>query len=87
MKNGIIFFFSFFSFFTFSQKTITLSEELKEISGIQYINDTLLLAHNDGGNGPMLYLLNPNSGKIIKRVVVKGVEKTYQSFVFLGKKL
>jgi hypothetical protein len=76
MKNGIIFFFSFFSFFTFSQKTIILSEELKEISGIQYINDTLIAAHNDGGNGPMLYFLNPNSGKILKRVVVKGVKNT-----------
>ena len=76
MKNGIIFFFSFFSFFTFSQKSIILSEELKEISGIQYINDTLLAAHNDGGNGPILYLLNPNTGKIIKRVVVKGVKNT-----------
>lgn len=76
MKNGIIFLFCFFTFFGFSQKTIILSEELKEISGIQYINDTLLAAHNDGGNGPMLYLLNPNSGKIIKRVVVKGVKNT-----------
>jgi hypothetical protein len=76
MKNGIIFLFCFFTFFGFSQKTIILSEELKEISGIQYINDTLLAAHNDGGNGPILYLLNPNSGKIIKRVVVKGVKNT-----------
>lgn len=76
MKNGIIFLFCFFTFFGFSQKTIILSEELKEISGIQYINDTLLAAHNDGGNGPILYLLNPNTGKIIKRVVVKGVKNT-----------
>jgi hypothetical protein len=76
MKNGIIFLFCFFSFFDFSQKIIILSDELKEISGIQYVNDTLLVAHNDGGNGPMLYLLNPNSGKIIKRVVVKGVKNT-----------
>ena len=76
MKNGIIFFFSFFSFFTFSQKTIILSEELKEISGIQYINDTLIAAHNDGGNGPMLYFLNPNTGSILKRVVVKDVKNT-----------
>jgi hypothetical protein len=76
MKIGIIFLFSFFSFFTFSQKTIILSEELKEISGIQYINDTLIAAHNDGGNGPMLYFLNPNTGSILKRVVVKDVKNT-----------
>jgi len=76
MKNGIIFFFSVFSFFIFSQKSTVLSEELKEISGIHYINDTLLVAHNDGGNGPFLYFIHPNSGKILKRVVVKGVKNT-----------
>jgi len=76
MKNGIIFFFSVFSFFIFSQKSTVLSEELKEISGIHFINDTLLVAHNDGGNGPFLYFIHPNSGKILKRVVVKGVKNT-----------
>ena len=74
MRKGLIFLFSFFGFFIFSQKPILLSGELKEISGIQFINDSLLVAHNDGGNGPMLYFLNPNSGKILKRVVVKGVK-------------
>jgi hypothetical protein len=76
MKNAIIFFFCVFSFFIFSQKSTVLSEELKEISGIHYINDTLLVAHNDGGNGPFLYFIHPNSGKILKRVVVKGVKNT-----------
>jgi hypothetical protein len=60
----------------FSQKSVALSEELKEISGIQYINDTLLVAHNDGGNGPLLYFLNPNTGIILKRVFVKDVKNT-----------
>lgn len=76
MKNGIILLFIFFSFFIFSQKSTVLSEDLKEISGIQYINDTLIVAHNDGGNGPFLYFINPNSGKTLKRVVVKGVKNT-----------
>ena len=76
MKNGIILLFIFFSFFIFSQKSTVLSEELKEISGIQYINDTLIVAHNDGGNSPFLYFINPNSGKTLKRVVVKGVKNT-----------
>jgi hypothetical protein len=76
MKNAIIFFFCVFSFFIFSQKSTVLSEELKEISGIHYITDTLLVAHNDGGNGPFLYFIHPNSGKILKRVVVKGVKNT-----------
>jgi len=76
MKNAIIFFFCVFSFFIFSQKSTVLSEKLKEISGIHYINDTLLVAHNDGGNGPFLYFIHPNSGKILKRVVIKGVKNT-----------
>lgn len=76
MKNGIIFLFYLFSFSVYSQKSIILSEELKEISGIQFINDSLLVAHNDGGNGPMLYFLNPNTGSILKRVVVKDVKNT-----------
>ena len=76
MKNGFVFLFSFFTFFVYSQKSILLSDELKEISGIQFINDSLLVAHNDGGNGPMLYFLNPNTGSILKRVVVKDVKNT-----------
>lgn len=76
VRKSLIFLFSFLGFFIFSQKPIILSDELKEISGLQYINDTLLVAHNDGGNGPILYFLNPNSGKILKRVVVKGVKNT-----------
>jgi hypothetical protein len=76
MKKGFVFLFCCFSFFVFSQKSIALSEELKEVSGIQYINDTLLVAHNDGGNGPLLYFLNPNTGIILKRVFVKDVKNT-----------
>ena len=88
MKKGFVFLFCCFSFFVFSQKSVALSEELKEISGIQYINDTLLVAHNDGGNGSMLYLLNPNSGKILKRVVVKGVKNTdWEDIALEGKYL
>jgi hypothetical protein len=35
-----------------------LNENLREISGIELINDTLLVAHNDGGNDALLYVLN-----------------------------
>ena len=35
-----------------------LNENLREISGIELINDTLLVAHNDGGNDAFLYFLN-----------------------------
>jgi len=76
MKIGFIFLISFLSSIGFAQKSVVLSDELKEISGLQYINDTLLVAHNDGGNVPMLYFLNPTTGKILKRVVVKNTKNT-----------
>lgn len=44
-----------------------LDESLSEISGLEVLNDTTLVALNDGGNKPRLYLLNMK-GKIIKKV-------------------
>lgn len=55
--------------FVFSQKYLPLSDELKEISGLQFLNDSLLVAHNDGGNSPTLFLIN-SRGKILKKVLV-----------------
>jgi hypothetical protein len=39
-------------------QTFHLSAELNEISGIDFLNDSTILAINDGGNEPLLYLLN-----------------------------
>jgi len=36
----------------------SVSEELSEISGWVFVNDSTLIAHNDGGNAPLLYVLN-----------------------------
>lgn len=62
---------------SFSQKikTYRLSNELKEISGLESINDTLLIAHNDGGNEPSLYLLNLK-GKITKTCSIRNAKNT-----------
>lgn len=35
-----------------------LPDQLKEISGWTFVNDTTLIAHNDSGNEPFLYVLN-----------------------------
>jgi len=35
-----------------------LPKKLKEISGWAFANDTTLIAHNDSGNDPILYVLN-----------------------------
>jgi hypothetical protein len=63
--------------FGFSQKrkSVKLGKNLKEISGLESINDTLLVAHNDGGNEPLLYLLNPK-GEIYKTCLISNAKNT-----------
>lgn len=50
-----------------------LSDRLKEISGLELLNDSTLIAFNDGGNSSELYLLNLQ-GKILRVVEVKGTK-------------
>lgn len=49
----------------FTQKKTKLSKELNEISGLEQLNDSVLIAINDGGNDPLIYFLN-FAGKILK---------------------
>jgi hypothetical protein len=53
----------------FQSQTYNLASELREISGLELIQDSLLVAINDGGNSAHLFLLN-TKGKIIKKVLV-----------------
>lgn len=55
------------------QKTTRLSKDLKEISGLVFANDTTLIAHNDGGNDPKLFVLNLN-GSIRHKVTITNAE-------------
>lgn len=59
MKILIILFF-FISISAFSQKKRVgeLGNKLKEISGLAFLNDSVLIAHNDGGNDAEIYFLN-----------------------------
>lgn len=50
-----------------------ISRELKEISGWVFVNDSTLVAHNDSGNAPILYVLNLN-GSIRHRTTLLGVK-------------
>lgn len=54
-------------------KKYKLSDKLKEISGLELLNDTTFVALNDGGNGNELFLLNLK-GKIIKKVEIEGAK-------------
>jgi hypothetical protein len=47
-----------------------LAPELNEISGIERVNDTLLVAHNDGGNEPIIYFLT-QEGTIVHRCFIR----------------
>lgn len=44
--------------FSQRQKIADLSPNLKEISGLTFLNDSVLVTHNDSGNEPVLYFLN-----------------------------
>ena len=44
--------------FSQKHKIADLPTHLNEISGLVFLNDTVLVAHNDGGDEPLLYFLN-----------------------------
>ena len=67
-KGFIVLFLSLFQLPCQSQ-TYNLSSELKEISGLEFIADSILVAINDGGNSAHLFLLNQR-GKITKKVLI-----------------
>lgn len=48
-----------------NEKRIKLSSELNEISGLTFLNDTVLIAINDSGNLPELFFLR-TSGEVFK---------------------
>lgn len=50
-------------------KKYPLSEKLFEISGLEFLNDSTLVALNDGGDKSKLYVLNLN-GELLKTVEV-----------------
>lgn len=67
----------FVDFISFSQKikSFKLSKDLQEISGLESVNDTILIAHNDGGNEPFLFVLN-DRGKIRKKCLIRNSKNT-----------
>jgi hypothetical protein len=65
-----------------------LPMELREISGIEIWNDTIV-AHNDSGNDPYLYFIDANY-HIVKKVLLKAENKdwedisVYEENIYLG---
>lgn len=54
-------------------KVTKLDKRLKEISGLTRLNDTVLIAHNDSGDEPILYFLNLE-GEIIHQLLVSNAK-------------
>ncbi len=67
MKNTLGLFILFLSSFVSAQTDFPLPSELSEISGLEKWNDSTLIAINDGGNEPILFLLNL-SGQITRKI-------------------
>jgi hypothetical protein len=59
----------FLSSFVSAQTDYPLPSQLSEISGLEKWNDSTLIAINDGGNEPILFLLNLN-GQITRKISV-----------------
>jgi hypothetical protein len=59
----------FLSSFVSAQTDYPLPAQLSEISGLEKWNDSTLIAINDGGNEPILFLLNLN-GQITRKISV-----------------
>ena len=55
--------------FAQKKKVGTLSEDLKEISGLTFINENVMVGHNDGGDAPKLYLMDVK-GNLLHTVLV-----------------
>lgn len=72
LKNQILVFFFTLSFVGFSQEwsTYKLYDDLDEVSGIEQLNESTLVAINDSGSEAKLHLLDL-TGKILKTVRVK----------------
>jgi hypothetical protein len=69
MKSVIGLLTLFISSFVFAQTDFKLPYELSEISGLEKISDSLLIAINDGGNEPILFFLD-RRGTITRKVRV-----------------
>ncbi|WP_430405339.1 hypothetical protein [Fluviicola sp.] len=67
------------------QKTNRLPKDLKEISGWVFANDSTLIAHNDGGNDPKIFVLNLN-GSIRHKISVTNAENTDWEDIALDEK-
>lgn len=74
MKYIVIGIVSFFSQISLAQTIVgSVPDKLKEISGLVFINDSILVGHNDGGNAPKIFFLTVG-GKILHEVKIENAK-------------
>jgi hypothetical protein len=85
MRNAALLIATLFLVAATMQKSNRLSKELKEISGWVFANDSTLIAHNDGGNDPKIFVLNLN-GSIRHKINVTNAENVDWEDIALDQK-
>lgn len=88
MKSSILAFFTFICFYGNSQKLEVIQKlpaTLYEISGLTFLNDTILVAHNDSGNEPILYFLNLKGDVIHQVEITQAKNKDWEAIACDGK--
>ena len=93
MKKFILVFLFFSFLFSFSQKTeklalrkykiATLSDSLKETSGLTFLKDKLYTL-NDGGNTNEIFEIDKNSGKILSKLKINFPNKDWEAITSDG---
>ena len=88
MKIQIILIIILFVGNSFSQKlekVAKLPDSMKEISGLCFLNDTVMVGHNDSGNEPILYFLNLKGQKIHQVEVLEAKNNDWEDITADGK--
>ncbi len=91
MQKALLLFIPLFLLAATVQKTNRLPKDLKEISGWVFVDDSTLIAHNDGGNDPKIFVLNLD-GSIRHKITVTNAENTdwediatdHKGYLYLG---
>lgn len=67
------------------EKVAKLPESMEEISGLAFLNDTVLIGHNDGGNDPILYFLTLKGRKFHQVTVTDAKNNDWEDICTDGK--
>ncbi len=67
------------------EKIAKLPEVMEEISGLAFLNDTVLVGHNDGGNEPVLYFLTLKGKKFHEVTVLDAKNNDWEDIATDGK--